>query len=155
MKEVKKLYRSDSDRIIAGVCGGLAEYFEIDSTLIRLIFVILTIWGGVGLILYIIALIVMPSRSEEGKNDSSQKENTKEKLKERMDNVASDIKEGLNKRNNRDKNEILGLIILLIGVWFLLRNLLPWFDFHFVWPILLVIVGVILIATSGRKRGEK
>lgn len=155
MKEVKKLYRSDSDKIIAGVCGGLAEYFEIDSTLIRLIFVILTIWGGVGLILYIIALIVMPSRSEKKKNDSSQKENTKEKLKERIDNVAYDIKEGLNKRNSRDKNEILGLIILLIGVWFLLRNLLPWFDFHFVWPILLVIVGVILIATSGRKRGEK
>jgi len=57
----KKLYRSLTDRKIAGVCGGLGEYFEIDSTIIRLLIAILTVVGvGTGLLIYVIAWIVMP-----------------------------------------------------------------------------------------------
>ncbi len=60
----KKLYRSTTDKKLAGVCGGLAEYFSLDSTLIRLAFVLFCIAGGSGLLLYIIAAIIMP----EGNN---------------------------------------------------------------------------------------
>jgi phage shock protein C len=56
----KKLTRSRKDKKIAGVCGGFAEYLEIDSTLVRLIWVILAFLGGWGLIAYIIAWILMP-----------------------------------------------------------------------------------------------
>ncbi|MFZ5980397.1 MAG: PspC domain-containing protein [Candidatus Zixiibacteriota bacterium] len=57
----KKLYRSLTDRKIAGVCGGLGQYFDVDPTLIRLLMAILTIIGvGTGLLIYIIAWIVMP-----------------------------------------------------------------------------------------------
>ena len=56
----KRLYRSRTDRMIAGVCGGLAEYFNIDPTIVRLIFVIAAIVGGPGVILYIILALVMP-----------------------------------------------------------------------------------------------
>jgi len=55
----KKLYRSVTDRQIAGVCGGIAEYFEVDSTIIRLIFVLL-LFCGVGLPTYIVAWICIP-----------------------------------------------------------------------------------------------
>ena len=57
----KKLYRSNTDKMIAGVCGGLGKYFGVDSTVIRLIFALLVVFGvGSGLLLYIILAIVMP-----------------------------------------------------------------------------------------------
>lgn len=58
----KKLYKSNSDKKLAGVCGGIAEYFDVDSTIIRLAWVLFTLAGGAGLFAYIIAAIVMPNR---------------------------------------------------------------------------------------------
>jgi Putative stress-responsive transcriptional regulator len=63
--ETKKLYRSRTDSKVAGVCGGLAEYFGIDSTLVRVIFVLATLAGGPGLIAYIILALVMPEAPGE------------------------------------------------------------------------------------------
>lgn len=63
----KKLYLSDTDKKIAGVCGGIAEYFEVDSTLIRLAWVLITIFTALftGVLAYIIAALVMPHRPIE------------------------------------------------------------------------------------------
>ena len=58
----KKLYKSGTDKKLAGVCGGLAEYFNIDSTLVRLGWVVFGLLGGSGLLAYIIAAIIMPDR---------------------------------------------------------------------------------------------
>jgi len=58
----KKLYRSSFDKKIAGVCGGIAEYFDVDSTLVRLGWVIFSLAGGSGVLAYIIAMIIMPRR---------------------------------------------------------------------------------------------
>ena len=58
----KKLYRSSTNRKIAGVCGGIAEYFDIDPTLVRLLWVIASWIGGSGLLAYIIACVIMPER---------------------------------------------------------------------------------------------
>ncbi len=60
----KKIYRSESDRRIAGVCGGIGEYFDVDSTLIRLAFVFFVLAAGTGLLAYVIAAIIMPNESE-------------------------------------------------------------------------------------------
>ena len=60
----KKLYKSNTDKKICGVCGGLAEYLEIDSTIIRLILVLLVLFAGTGILAYIIAALVMPSKPE-------------------------------------------------------------------------------------------
>ncbi len=57
---MKKLYKSKTDRKLAGVCGGIAEYIGIDSTLVRLALVIFCLAGGSGLILYLVAALVMP-----------------------------------------------------------------------------------------------
>ncbi len=56
----RKLYRSNKEKVLGGVCGGLAEYFNIDPTIVRLAFVALSIWGGSGLLLYLIMWIVVP-----------------------------------------------------------------------------------------------
>ena len=58
----KKLYKSSTDKKLAGVCGGIAEYFNIDSTLMRLGWVVFSLLGGSGLLAYIIAAIIMPDR---------------------------------------------------------------------------------------------
>ena len=58
----KKLFKSSTDKKLAGVCGGLAEYFNIDSTLVRLGWVVFGLLGGSGLLAYIIAALVMPDR---------------------------------------------------------------------------------------------
>lgn len=61
----KRLYKSTSDKKLCGVCGGVAEYFEIDSTIVRLGLVIFTLLGGSGIIAYIVAALVMPAQKEE------------------------------------------------------------------------------------------
>jgi len=59
--EGKKLYRSRTDKMVAGVCGGLAAYFNIDATIIRLIFAALIVFGvGAPLLIYLILAVVMP-----------------------------------------------------------------------------------------------
>ena len=60
----KKLYRSETDKVLAGVCGGLAEYFDIDSVLLRLIWVLIVVMSGIfpGVIVYILAILIVPKR---------------------------------------------------------------------------------------------
>ncbi len=62
MDASRKLYPSRSNRQLAGVCGGLAEYFNLDPTLIRVLFVILAVLGGSGVILYIALWIIVPKQ---------------------------------------------------------------------------------------------
>jgi phage shock protein C len=66
MAETRKLYRSRSNRQVAGVCGGLAEYFNLDATLIRILFVVLAVLGGSGLVLYLAMWIIVPKGAVSG-----------------------------------------------------------------------------------------
>lgn len=58
----KKLYKSEYDRKICGVCGGIAEYFNIDSTIVRLVWVLLAVCFGSGILVYFLAALIMPNR---------------------------------------------------------------------------------------------
>jgi phage shock protein C len=60
MDSTRKLYRSRTNRQLAGVCGGLAQYFNIDATLIRVLFVVLAVLGGSGLVIYLVLWIIVP-----------------------------------------------------------------------------------------------
>jgi phage shock protein C len=60
MADSRKLYRSRTNRQLAGVCGGLAQYFNADPTLIRVLFVVLALLGGPGLLIYLVLWIVVP-----------------------------------------------------------------------------------------------
>ncbi len=64
--EKKRLYRSRDGRVVAGVCAGLADYFGIDPTLVRLAFALVTVFGGVGILLYLCAWIVIPEQDGDG-----------------------------------------------------------------------------------------
>ncbi|MBQ6164204.1 MAG: PspC domain-containing protein [Clostridia bacterium] len=59
---MKKLYRSETDKKIAGVCGGIAEYLNVDSTIVRLIWVLAVLFAGTGVLAYIICALIIPDR---------------------------------------------------------------------------------------------
>jgi len=61
--EIKRIYRSRTERVIGGVCGGIAEYFGIDPTLVRLLWVFIILLAGTGILFYIICWIIIPKRS--------------------------------------------------------------------------------------------
>lgn len=149
--EQKKLYRSKKDSVLFGVCGGLGEYFEVDSTIIRIIFVILTIWGGAGILLYIIAILIMPYR--EGESVKKEIHEKAKEFSETMKETASDFKENVHEgRVERRGGYVFGTIILLLGVMFLLRNFFSWFNFNVFWPVILILIGIIFITGAGRRR---
>jgi phage shock protein C len=64
MEEPRKLYRSQNQRMLAGVCGGLAEYFNVDATLIRVLFLVLAVFGGSGLVIYVVMWLIVPDVSK-------------------------------------------------------------------------------------------
>jgi phage shock protein C len=64
MEEPRKLYRSRNQRMLGGVCGGLAEYFNLDTTLIRVLFLVLAVFGGTGLVIYVVMWLIVPDVSK-------------------------------------------------------------------------------------------
>ena len=79
---MKRLYRSRSEEMIAGVCGGLADYLNVDPTVIRLVFLLLLFAGGGGLFIYLILWVIMPLEPVEGMGTVEVKEKAEEPLKE-------------------------------------------------------------------------
>jgi phage shock protein C len=65
MKIKKKLYRDLKNKKIAGVCSGLAEYFDVDVTLVRVIWVLLTLMGGAGVLSYLVAILIIPKKPDD------------------------------------------------------------------------------------------
>jgi phage shock protein C len=61
---MKKLYRSETDKMFAGVCGGIAEYFDIDAAVVRLGFAVFSLLGGSGIMAYLAAAIIIPKRGD-------------------------------------------------------------------------------------------
>jgi phage shock protein C len=88
----KKLYRSETDKMIGGVCGGIAESLNFDSTIVRIIFVLIVLSGGTGLFLYIILWIVIPSASQINLPNEKVFEENKEEIKKEASKVVRKIK---------------------------------------------------------------
>ncbi|OQA52698.1 MAG: DNA-binding transcriptional activator PspC [candidate division WS2 bacterium ADurb.Bin280] len=150
--EGKKLVRSRKDRYIAGVCGGLGNYFDIDPLVFRLLFIILTIFAGSGLIIYIIFWILMPEEDEKRSDDLG------ENIKEGANKMAQEIKEKTKEidKEERDKRGRLigGLIILAVGLIFLFDNILPDLGLNFgkLWPLIIIIIALGIIIDSGKRK---
>ncbi len=133
----KKLYRSTSDKMFAGVCGGIGEYFNIDSTLVRLAVVLLTLgaFGG-GVIAYIIAAIVIPEKPEGYEYD--------EEDVEVFDENGNKVDVDPQSRQKKTK-QIIGIGLLAVGGMMLFENFFHWFDTSVVWAVGIIAVGVYLL----------
>lgn len=154
----RKLYRSRKDRMLFGVLGGLAEYFDLDATMVRVIFVLVVLaTGGFGIIAYVVMAVVFPVEgiAEGTPPDETMRQNVKE-MAETTDNIASGLRSGL-KRGSKPVNRaalIAGLTFIVLGVVFLLANfgVLRWLTWNNLWPLLLIIVGILLLIGLVRRR---
>ncbi|MFP4528090.1 MAG: PspC domain-containing protein [Candidatus Kapaibacterium sp.] len=146
--EQKRLYRSRRDRMIGGVAGGLAEYFDIDPVIVRIIFIITALGWGVSLIAYIIMWIVVPERPEEpfevnrpGDYESGGAESAEHIYSDYETNP--DI-ERIEKRS-RDRRYLGAAVLILLGGFFLLDNFIPAMDFDYIWPLVLIGIGAYIL----------
>ena len=145
----KKLTRSEKERILGGVCGGLAEYFGFDPTLVRLVFVLLALAGGAGILMYIILWIIMPRRTQaEARGVVG--ENI-EDIKNRLLELEAEVKAAVTGEKaeewKRRSPFWLGVVLAALGLLLLLSNLdiFRWWRWAVLWPIALILLGLLLV----------
>lgn len=148
MTETKRLTKSDKDKVILGVCGGLAEYFEVDPVIVRVIFVLLALGNGFGVLIYIILAIALPSPGDPSDMKGEEKvKKVANDIKEKIHSVASDVKNNTEKKEQLGKaRNLAGIILVFIGILALLNQ---FFSLHWIgeatFPALVVLFGAYLI----------
>ncbi len=155
----KRLFRSRKDGLIAGVCGGLAEYFDVDPSLVRLIFILAVFLGGAGLIVYLVAWLIVPENPEQSPTASFAKnQQMKEEVVGELRRVGSSLAEKFEatvedgeERPERRSTVFVGLALIVIGAAFFLKNFIPWLDLESLWPVFLIGVGVLLLFGAARR----
>lgn len=139
----RKLYRSSTKKYLGGVCGGLAEFFQTDPVFFRVLFLIMLLTGGSGILVYIVLWIFIPRRpyslneNPSGNFDYFRNDSDTDTMRE-----AQQIwrNEAIKKRKRK-----LGIAMISIGVLILLNKLLPQNYLLFLWPLILILVGVVII----------
>jgi phage shock protein PspC (stress-responsive transcriptional regulator) len=148
-----RLYRSVTDRMLGGVCGGLAKYLNIDLTIVRLFFVVLTLLGGFGPLLYIILWIVIPPEGEVHVEGQTQTLNGEE-IKERAEMVRDEFVTAV-RHPHQNTTRFIGIALVLVGGYILLRQLnipwLDWLDSGVIWAGLILLAGIVLLVRAMRK----
>ena len=141
----KKLYRSRSKKVIAGIGGGLGDYFGIDPVIVRIILVLITIFNGFGLLIYIILWIVIQEEpydfsSFPYSNDMGQSAKTEFTTEAGLnENIL------IQPETSSKGRVIFGVILIGVGLIFLFKRFIPSFDFAIIFSIGLVLLGLALI----------
>lgn len=146
---MRRLYRSKKDRMIAGVCGGLAEYFNVDPVLIRGVFVVAAFMGGMGVILYILLALVTPEEGNIPTSDSGSV-GVEGGGKATIEDPPLHLPD-----MDQDRRWVFGVVILAIGVLMLLNRmsrLFPWGGWGFLSPLLVIAVGAYIFVTYRNKK---
>jgi phage shock protein C len=142
----RRLYRSQTESVLGGVAGGVAEYLDLDPAIVRVVWALLAlITGGVFFILYIVMWIVVPVGAEPPEAAEGQP-------------AGADPATGWNAQPRRARGSsgggswIFGLVLIGLGLYLLAREYLPEVNFDRLWPLGLVLLGVILLFGAIRRR---
>lgn len=127
-----QLHKSEYDKMIFGVCGGVAEYLDIDSSIVRIIWAISSLLAGAGILVYLLAAIILPY----GDSHDFQGEEKKTKI------------------NNIEQRNVIGIILIICGAFLMLRNFAFYINFDYVWSTLLIILGFIVVLKGREKRNK-
>jgi phage shock protein C len=152
----RRLYRSVADRRIGGVAAGTATYFDIDPSISRVLWVLLAIVsGGVFVIVYLVMWAVVPEEPYPvpGGAVPAAPSSGPDGAEHPAEGGAAPASSPLpaNATSGPSGRVILGAILILIGAWFLADEFLPWLSWDLVWPIGLVVIGVLILATALRR----
>jgi len=143
-----RLVRPENGRVLAGVCAGLAQWIGLDVTLVRIIFLFLGIWTGMGVLIYLVLWVVMPSSMETPgiQTDWSM----------RAGQMRDDFIQATSKPN-MDALKIFGGVLVALGLFYLVKEIRPewfyWANRGVIWALVLIIIGVIFVIRA--LRGEK
>ena len=144
------LYRSESDRMLGGVCGGLGDYLSLDPTLVRLFFALLFFGSGIGLLAYLALWIIMPSQSSvhAGRSFEENLRDSGENFSERIQTVGEEFGNAV-RSPNPQAGVIIGIALIALGGILFVENLnihwLRWMSFDILWPVLLIIGGIVVL----------
>ncbi len=146
----KKLYRSTENKMLGGVCAGIAEYFDIDPTLIRLIFVLIFFAEGAGFLAYIVAWIIIPEKPVSNQENGGSDKNSSSGSHEIVENeeIEKQSENAVHKKSS--SQNIWGILMIIIGGLFLINT---WISFIFMerfWPLLLIVIGLVLLLKSNK-----
>ena len=131
--ENRKLSRNTMNKVIGGVCSGLADFFGLDVALVRIAFVIAFMFASFGFWLYIILWIVLPVDGQQATANSQQPTANSQAPESKV------------------KSVLAGSFVILIGLLFLINNFIPINWVWKLWPLILVAIGVVMIITSSKK----
>ena len=145
-----KLYRSRRVRVFGGIAGGLAQYFNLDPILVRVLFVVVTILHGFGILLYIILWIVVPEEPFEVAYKVNTDDQTAGEQSAQTDSTNFDGTQPLPQKQSSGRI-VLGIILIVIGLIFFADRIIPSFDLRDVLPIAFVLIGGSLIWNSLKK----
>lgn len=159
----KRLYRSRTDRMLWGVCGGLAKYFDIDPTIVRVIAILsLIVTGGAAIIAYIIMAIVVPV---EGSTAAEPKETMKEnvaEMKKTAEELGREFRATFEEKKEERSTEFspryrrrvfFGIIVLIVGVLLLLASfdLFWWLKWSYLWPVIIIAIAILILIGARRR----
>ncbi|MDR1573609.1 MAG: PspC domain-containing protein [Clostridiales Family XIII bacterium] len=162
----KRLYKSSADRILFGVCGGIAEYFDVDPVIIRLLMTAFALTGA-GILFYILAAIIMRERPEDTLNrrrpaagpsySAGGAETYSDEFADAGTGAAGDAEPPYATDSRRPRASgrkgsgivIFGLILIIFGVFYLIDRFVPifyWIDFRAIVAVILVLLGIYFVA---------
>jgi len=154
----KKLQRNEQEKTVAGVCAGLAEYFDVDVTWIRIAFVLAVLAGLSGVLAYLVLWIAVPVKPYIPNFGQF---NADYKVYDNAANPNGPINDpgfsGIpypKKKKSGNGGVVIGLIFVIFGAFFLLDefNFVPyWFEFHKLWPLVFIIPGIMMITNANKK----
>ena len=135
----RKLYKSPTNRVFFGVCGGLGEYFDVDPVIIRLLTVVFTLMGGAGLLAYIVAAIVIPER-----DTLAGARHVRPETAPQPDDVETPVMPA--KKKSGGTSMTFGIILIAMGALVLVNVFLPWIQDELILAAALIGLGLYFVA---------
>lgn len=137
-----RLYRSRTDSVLGGVCGGLGRYLGVDPTVVRLFFVLLVLAGfGTGFLIYCVLWLVVPAEGYQGTGAEDTIRSGANEIAQRAQTLSA-------RPGDQQTGIIIGGALVLVGLVFLLQNVLgpwlPWLGLGTLWPLILIGIGLTL-----------
>jgi len=136
MNTAQKLYRARTGKVLGGVSGGLGDYLNIDKVVIRILFILLAVFGGSGVLVYIILWIAIPEQSTIDYYRAKEAPDVDDMSIDPNDQAAD---------KKLNSSMVIGLIMVAVGLLFLVDGLLPIYRLWNFWPVILIAAGVLLI----------
>jgi phage shock protein C len=150
---INRLYRSRKDRVIGGVCGGLGAYFGIDPVIVRVVFVILAIWGGLGFLGYLVLWIVIPAEERVGMPSQDVIHENVSEIEQQAQGLAQEARGVFSGQTTAPTQRTMwaAIALIVLGAVLLLGNIFG-IAFERLWPALLILLGAYLVYQAAQRR---